>query len=210
MKKFLFGALAACTLAAATPAVAQAPSVNLTIGKPGGGPQGTTTTVVYGELVRVSGELSNGQPNQTIEVTVTPYRGTSRVVTLRTDASGDFDYTHRPTVRTSYTARYGGRVSNQEPYAHVRPKVGLRVLSARRGIFRVTMAAQPAHVSRVVTFQRRIGSRWAKVKRIQIRNQNLSARFTARLPRGTHRVRIAVPQTPGYLGTTSRFVRVTR
>jgi hypothetical protein len=45
---------------------------------------------------------------------------------------------------------------------------------------------------------------------VQLRNQNLSARFTARLPRGTHRVRIFVPATPGYLRTTSRFVRVTR
>jgi hypothetical protein len=33
-------------------------------------------------------------------------------------------------------------------------------------------------------------------------------RFTARLPRGIHRVRASVPQTPGYLRATSAFVRV--
>ncbi len=156
MKKLVLTAITALGLASVAPAVAQAPSVNLTIGHPGGGPQGTTTTVLFGDLVRVSGELSNGQPNQLVDLTVTPYRGETRVVSLRTDSQGDFEFTHRPAIRTSYEARYGSSTSNQEPYAHVRPNVGLRVLNARRGLFRVTMAARPAHVSRVVWFQRRI------------------------------------------------------
>jgi hypothetical protein len=211
MKRLVLTAFAALGLAAVSPAVAQAPSVNLTIGKPGGGPQGTTTTAQYGELVRVSGEISSAQPNQTVDLTVAPYRGETRIVTLRTDAEGDFQFTHRPTIRTSYEARWGATASGQEPYAHIRPKVGLRVLNARRGQFRVTMSAQPEHVSRVIWFQRRVSrSSWANVKRIQLRRRNLSARFTARLARGTHRVRIVVPQTPGYLRGTSRFVRVTR
>lgn len=211
MKKFVLGAAAALSLAAVSPAVAQAPSVNLAIGKPSGGPQGSITTVRYGELVRVSGELSNGQPNQPVQLTVTPYRGSTRTVTVQTDATGEFTYAHRPVIRTSYTATWNGRASNQEPYAHVLPKVGLRVISARNGQYRVTMQAQPAHVSRVVWFQRRVsGSRWANVKKIQLRGTNLSAQFTARLPRGTHRVRILVPQTPGYLRATSAFVLVRR
>lgn len=211
MRKHVFAVVAAVGFAVAAPAVAQAPSVNLAISKPSGGPQGTTTTVLYGELVRVSGEISSGQPNQPVELTVSPYRGTSRVVSLRTDSAGEFTYTHRPLIKTGYTARVAGRDSAQEPFAHVRPKVGLRVISAQRGEFRVTMAAQPAHVSRVVFFQRRITrTRWATVKRVQLRARNLSATFTARLPRGTQRVRISVPQTPGYLRTTSRFVLVSR
>jgi hypothetical protein len=211
MKKHAFAVVAALGLAIAAPAVAQAPSVNLSISKPGAGPQGTTTTVLYGELVRVSGEISNGQPNQPVELTVSPYRGSARVVSLRTDSAGEFSYTHRPLIKTGYTARVSGRASAQEPFAHVRPKVGLRVISARRGEFRVTMAARPEHVSRVVLFQRRITrTRWVTVKRVQLRARNLSTIFTARLPRGSQRVRISVPQTPGYLRTTSRFVLVRR
>ena len=211
MKRFVIAALAALGLAAAAPAVAQAPTVTLAIGKPGGGPQGTTTTVLYGELVRVSGELSSGQPNQPVDLTITPYRGETQTVRLRTDADGEFAFTHRPRIRTSYTARSGGASSAQEPFAHVRPKVGLRVISARRGLFRVTMAAQPAHVSHVVRFQRRVGAaRWVTVRRVHIRSANLSATFRARLPRGTQRVRILVPQTPGYLRGLSRFVLVRR
>jgi hypothetical protein len=211
MKKFALGAVVALGLAAAAPAVAQAPTVNLSIARVAGGPQGSTTTVQYAELVRISGEVTSGQPNQPVALNVTPYRGQTRVVSLRTDADGDFSWTHRPTIRTGYTASVNGRPSVQEPYAHVRPKVGLRVISARRGLFRVTLMAQPEHVSRVVTFQRRMrNGRWARVKRVQLRALNLSARFSARLPRGVSRVRIAVPQTPGYLGATSAHVRVVR
>jgi hypothetical protein len=211
MKKLVLTTIAALGLASVAPAVAQAPSVNLTIGKPGPGPEGTTTTVLYGERVEVSGELSNGQPNQIVELRVTPYRSTTRTVTVRTDAGGDFTYMHRPTIRTSYEARFGNSTSNQEPYAHVRPSVGLRVLNAQSGRFRVTMAARPEHVSRVVLFQRRISrTSWATVRRVRLRSNTLRATFTARVPRGTHRVRILVPQTPGYLRSTSRFVRVTR
>jgi hypothetical protein len=211
MRKLVLAAIAAMSLAAGAPAVAQAPSLNLAISRVGSGPQGTTTTVRYGELVRISGELSSGQAGQRVDLTVTPYRGETSIVSLVTDSSGAFRWSHRPTIRTGYTARWGTQASGQEPYAHVRPKVGLRVISARRSRFRVTMMAQPEHVSRVVLFQRRLrGDRWATVRRIQLRNENLSARFTARLPRGTQRVRILVPATPGYLRATSRFVRVTR
>lgn len=208
MRKFVLAAVAAMSLAAVAPAIAQAPSLNLAVSRPGGGPQGTTTTVPYGELVRVSGEISSGQPNQPVDITVTPYRGESRIVRVTTDSTGEFRWTHRPTIRTGYTARWNNLASAQEPYAHVRPKVGLRVLNARTGLFRVTMMAQPAHVSRVVFMQRRIGTRWFKVKKVQLRARNLSAQFRVDLPRGFHRVRIVVPQTPGYLVGTSAFVRV--
>jgi hypothetical protein len=211
MKRLVVTTITALGLASVAPAVAQGPTVNLTIGKLGPGPEGTTTTVRYGERVELSGELSNGQPNQLVDLRMTPYRGETRVVTVRTDASGDFTFVHRPTIRTSYEARFGSTPSNQEPFAHVRPSVGLRVLNARRGLFRVGVAARPEHVSRVVLFQRRISrTSWATVRRVRLRSSTLRARFSARIPRGTHRVRILVPQTPGYLRATSAFVRITR
>ncbi len=210
MKRLGLVSVAALAIGVASPAVAQAPQVTLTVGKPGGA-QGTITTVLYRELVRVSGGISSGQANQPVELTVSPYRGTPRVVSLLTDSEGEFRYTHRPLIKTGYTARVGSQASAQEPFAFVRPKVGLRVISAAQGRFRITLAAQPAHVSRVVWFQRRITrTRWANVKKIQLRERNLSAVFTARLPRGRQRVRIFIPQTPGYLRTTSRFVLINR
>lgn len=209
MRKLILIVAAAVGVSAVVPAAAQSPQLNLAIGKPGRGPQGTVTTVLYGELVRVSGNLSNQRANETVELVISPYRGEPRRVTLRTDSTGAFRHAHRPTIRTGYVARWGTLPSRQEPYAHVFPKVGLRVINPRAGRFRVTMQAQPEHVSRVVWFQRRVSrTRWVNVKRIRLRQRNLSARFTARLPRGVQRVRIFVPQTPGYLRTTSRFARV--
>lgn len=211
MLKLLVLVAAAAGLAAVTPAVAQGPTVTLSIGKPSGGPQGEVTTVLFGELVRLSGSISSGRPGETILVTVSPYRGAPGTRTLVTDAEGEFSFVHRPRLRTSYQARWGTRESAQEPFTHVRPKVGLRIRNARRGQFTVTMAADPTHVSRVVVFQRRVSrTAWATVRRVRLPGRNLSARFTARLPRGTHRVRILVPQTPGYLRATSAFVLVRR
>jgi hypothetical protein len=209
MLRLLLAVTAALGLAAAAPAVAQAPQMSLTIGKPGKGPMGTVTIVRYGELVRISGNVSSGGANQPVELIISPYRGEPRRVMLRTDSLGFFRTVHRPTIRTSYAARMGAIASRQEPYAHVRPRLGLRVINTRKGLFRVTMAAERAHVSKVVWFQRRVSrTRWVNVKRIHIRQRNLSARFTARLPRGLHRVRLFIPQTPGYLRTTSRFALV--
>jgi hypothetical protein len=210
MRRLIIALVAAFVLAAATPAAAQAPQMTLAIMKPGQGPQGTVTTVLYGELVRVSGNITRGGQNQPVELIVSPYRGNPRRVALRTDSTGSFRWAHRPTIRTSYAARMGSLASRQEPYAHVRPKVGLRVSRVRgRLVFRWTMQAQPEHVSKVAWFQRRVSrTRWVNVKKIQTTRRNLSRRFTATLPRGFQRVRIFIPQTPGYLRTTSRYVRV--
>jgi hypothetical protein len=212
MRRFtvLLAAVAGAVLAA--PAVAQAPpSVTLTIGEPGTGPQGTVTTARYGELVELSGEINASQANELVEILVTPYRGQTTTKLVRTDANGEFTTTHRPTIRTSYIARYRGATSIQEPFAHVRPDVTLRVRNARLGRFTVTLRAARAHASRVIWFQRRITrTSWKTVKRVRLRGTAMSARFTARLPRGTQRVRAFVPQTPGYLRATSAFVLVRR
>jgi hypothetical protein len=209
MRRLTLLSAAVAAIAAAAPAVAQAPSVTLAIGQPGGGPVGTVTTVRFGDLVRLSGDINQSRANETVEVTITPYRGTTQIRQVLTDATGEFTFTHTPEIRTSYTARWRGAASAQEPFAHVRPKLGLRVRNARLGRFLVTMAARPEHASRVIWFQRRVtSSRWRTVKRIRLRGVRMSARFTARLPRGIHRVRSFTPQTPGYLSGTSAFVRV--
>lgn len=209
MRRLTLVLLAVAATAVAAPAAAQAPAVTLAIGNPTGGPDGTVTTVRYGQVVEVSGELVENRGPETVEVTITPYRGqpTTRVVTSAAD--GEFSITHRPTIRTSYVARWRGIVSEQEPFAHVRPGLGLRVRNARLGRFVVTLQARRQDASRVIWFQRRVGpDQWRTVKRVRLRGNRLGAAFTARLPFGIHRVRAFIPQTPGYLRATSPFVRV--
>jgi hypothetical protein len=206
MRKSIFAFVAAVGVFAAAPAVAQAPTVSLAISKPTGGPQGTTTTVTYGQLVRVSGNVSNNRVGETVLITIAPYgRGpTTRQVITRDE--GAFTITHQPTVRTTYRARWRGQDSQQEPVAHVRPAVSIRVLSSNR--FFVRLRGDAARVARTVIFQRRTSrTSWRRVKRVLI-PASLQTRFTANLPRGSHQVRIFVPEKPGYLRTTSAFVRV--
>jgi hypothetical protein len=196
-------------VAMTAPAVAQAPLITLAIGKPNGGPHGTVTTVRFGEVVEVSGDIMDNRGGDTVEVTIAPYRGEPAIRQIVTGTDGEFTLTHRPTIRTSYTARWRGVASAEEPLAHVAPTLGLRVRNARLGRFQVTMQARPEHASRVIWFQRRVTeSRWTTVKKVRLRGDRLSVRFTTRLPRGMHRVRASVPQTPGYLRATSAFVRV--
>ena len=210
MKRFVFAIAAAVSAVVVAPAVAQAPTVNISISKPSGGPIGTTTTVTYGQLVRLSGNVSTGQAGETVLVTITPYDGLQRTRQLVTRANGEFQFAHRPQIRTSYVARWRGVASTQEPYTHVRPAVSLRTLDASTGRFYVRVRAQNTRVSRTVSFQRRITrTSWRTIKRVKLQS-DLQARFTARLPRGTSRVRILLPQKPGYLRATSAFVRVTR
>lgn len=210
MKKFVLLAAAALSLGAVAPAVAQAPTVNISISKPSGGPEGTVTTAIYGQVVRLSGEVSNGQAGETVLVTISPYGGLESTRQVITQAGGDFEVAHKPTIRTSYIARWRGTTSGQEPYTHVRPAVSLRVLNARAGRFYVRVGANAAKVARTVTFQRRTSATsWRTIKRVKL-GASLQTRFTASLPRGTSRVRILVPQKPGYLQATSAFVKVTR
>lgn len=213
MRKFgaLLTAVAATAgIAFAAPAVAQAPpNVTLTIGKPSGGPEGTVTTVRYGQLVRLSGDVSGAPASgEVVEITIAPYRGETTIRQVRTDSTGEFEFTHRPTIKTGYTARARGATSAQEPFAFVRPQVTLTAWNRRAGQWIVKMRADAQNASHVVWFQRRVTrTRWATVKRVQFR-RGLTARFTARLPRGARWVRAFVPQTPGYLSATSAFVRV--
>jgi hypothetical protein len=89
--------------------------------------------------------------------------------------------------------------------AFVRPQVTLTVLNRSRASS--SSSCGRTRRTHVVWFQRRINrTRWATVK-VRL-NRNLTARFTARLPSGTRWVRASVPQTPGYLRTTSAFDRI--
>jgi hypothetical protein len=209
MRKLVLLLTAIAAVAVAAPAVAQAPSIAMTIGKPGGGPQGTVTTVRYGELVRLSGDVSGAPTSgEIVEITVSPYRGEATIQQVRTDSTGEFTFTHRPTIKTGYVARARGGASAQEPFAFVRPQLTLTAWNKRKGQWIVRMRADAQNASRVVWFQRRVTrTKWATVKRVQFR-RGLTARFTARLPRGARFVRAFVPQTPGYLSATSAFVRV--
>jgi hypothetical protein len=209
---------AAAGLAAVTPAVAQGPAITLSIGKPGGGSQGTSTTVTFGEKVRVSGRISPARPGEAVTMTVGSPLGTgtrARNHTLVTDSQGRFELIHRPTVLTQYWAVWdsGGSTASDRVGARVRPKVFLRVRSVRSSSrhmtirFTMRMAANPNGNMWAILQRRVTGTSWTPKLRIGFDGTRLSATFTATFRRGTQRVRI-VGGGFGYEKATSRVVVV--
>lgn len=207
MKKLGFVVATVLGIGLASPAVAQGPVLTLTVGK-GSGLQGPTTTVLYGELVRVVGKISSGAANEPLRLFVDPRAGSARTVDLRTDSSGAFRYLHRPTSNTRYLAHYGGQ--SEEASAFVRLKVRLRLVSAssRHGTFRITTPAGPAPRGwRVVWFQRLVTKAgWETTKKYL----GAGGVFTVQLPPGTQRVRVYVPKSRAYEATTSPVLVVRR
>ena len=206
---------AAAGLAAVTPAVAQGPAITLSIGKPGGGSQGTATTVTFGEKVRVSGSISPARPGEAVTMSVGSSGTSARNHTLVTDSQGRFELIHRPKWFTTYQAVWDSGPntgSSTDVKARVRPKVFLRVRSVRRTSrhmtirFTMRMAAAP-HGYMWAFLQRRVtGTSWTPKLRIPL-DDGLSATFTATFRRGTQRVRI-VGGGSDYQKATSRVVVV--
>jgi hypothetical protein len=208
---------AAAGLAAVTPAVAQGPAITLSIGKPGGGPLGTSTTVTFGEQVRVSGRISPARPGEAVRMRVGSPLGTNtraRDHMLVTDSQGRFELIHRPPMLTQYLASWhsGGGIATDGPVgARVRPKVFLRVRSVRRSSrhmtirFTLRMAANPGEDMWAILQRRVTGTSWTP--KLTLRFNGLSATFTATFRRGTQRVRI-VGGGFGYEKATSRVVVV--
>jgi hypothetical protein len=209
MRRLVLLLTAVVGVAFAAPAVAQAPRITMTISKLAGGQDGTVATIEYGQLVRLSGDVSGAPPEgQVVEIVVSPYRGERTIEEVRTDSTGEFEFTYRPYIKTGFAARSGGGASTQEPFAFVRPRLTLTRINKPKGWYSIKVAADAQSVSHVVWFQRRLTrTKWATVKRVRV-GRTLTARFKPKLPTGTRFVRAFIPQTPGYLSATSAFVRV--
>ncbi len=217
MRKLFALVAAAASLAAVTPAVAQAPTVALSIGMLGGGPQGPQATVTYGESVRLSGSISPARSGETILMEVRPLSGRIENRTLITDAQGKFELIHQPKRRTEYGIFGGEHGPYSRPvYASVKPKVVLRVLSARLAKFSVKVTADPSpdqYLRWAAWLEVRVSKRpvrWRQVVDGVVLSRKHTATFTAPLPPGTQSVRLRVSEAVGYESAYSPVVLVRR
>ena len=171
------------------------------------------TIVVYGGSVRLSGTISSGQPNETVQLLVQQFRETTstRTATLTTGPGGAWSVVVKPTIQTTYQVRWKN-VTSAPATIRVRPRVGLSVLSSRPAVFRTKVTSAISYAGKLVYLQRRNAlGRWVSIKRVRL-NSLSAATFRATLPRGLSRVRVFIPQTqagPGYLAGWSavRLVR---
>jgi hypothetical protein len=167
--------------------------------------------VVFGGRIRLTGSVPTHTAGEQVVVFSKPYGSGSfrSVATVLSGADGVWTYLARPRVATAYQASWRNGLSTAVSVG-VHPRVGLT--RYRNGRFFVTVAGNHAFARRVVQLQRRVGTRWVTIRRVRLGLRS-RVEFRATLPKGRSTVRAAfsVNQAgPGYLGGTSRSLRVTR
>jgi plastocyanin len=179
----------------------------------------------YGAPTTISGTLSTGQPNQKVDILAQACgENASKVVdTVTTATGGAFTMQVKPTLNTSYQARFGGGANAAtSPLVAVstRPIVKLRRNALHR--FTVQVTAAQSFVGKAVVLQRWIARKhhWSNVKTAFLGSRNAASAplpgstvsavtFGARIPRGL-RVRALLSSGqagPCYIAAKSATIR---
>ncbi len=164
--------------------------------------------VVYGRGVRLSGTVPTRAAGERVTLFAQRFGESSsrQIATFLTGEGGVWAYVAKPTIGTAYRASWSGGTSPALSIG-VRPAVSFRALAGGRFVTRVVGARSFA--SRLVQLQRRTTlGRWVTVRRVRL-NGRSAATFTARLPRGASKLRVAMSVNQagaGYLAGISRTI----
>ena len=162
--------------------------------------------IVYGTNVMLSGQINTKAEGQPVQIVHHPYGQPSPIVlaTILTGKDGVFGYQVKPTILTTYQARWVTAASSTAQ-VEVAPKVTLGRLS--RWITCVyagrSMKGKKVRVQRRTRF-----GEWVTVRAVQL-GPNSCARFRLSLPKGVSRLRVTLSVNragPGYLAGISREV----
>jgi plastocyanin len=93
-------------------------------------------TVTYGLRVRLSGSISDAKADEQVTVRAKPFNRPARLITVTTDADGNWSLQVVPVIQTTYSASWGTIASNRS-IVFVRPRIMLRRL--RHGYFNVSV-----------------------------------------------------------------------
>jgi len=168
----------------------------------------STLQVVYGSITTLTGVVSTKQVGETVTIGAQRY-GEAKLAplaTVTTTTGGAWSYAAKPTIGTSYQARWKSAMSPTLAVG-VRPLGAFRALTARR--FSTRQLAAHSFAGKTVQFQRRSSlGQWVTLKRVQL-NADSASTFLPILPMGnsTLRVALSVNQAgPGYLAGISRTI----
>jgi plastocyanin len=167
-------------------------------------------TVFFGAGIRLTGFVSSGAANQTVEIWSKPFDQASymKVAELKTVTGGAYDWSDIPDVLSDYQARWGARTSAVVQVG-VRPRIGF----IRRAPWFVASAkARSSMAGRWIYVQRRSAlNQWVNVKKVRL-GSSASKRFKLTLRKGRNVLRLFMTTNqagPGYLWSHSRtlFIR---
>lgn len=173
------------------------PSLTLAVSQP---------QIVYGTSVTLTGQINSKRAGEQVTVTAQPHGQPSPIVlaTVVTGADGTFSYVTKPSILTVYTATWKNATTIPITTA-VAPAVSFGRLNG----WLVRVYAGRSMTGRTVQFQRlsRFGQ-WVTIKAVELGAES-RARFTAPLPKGVSKLRIAMSVNQagaGYLAAFSREV----
>jgi hypothetical protein len=171
----------------------------------------TARAVVFGGRIELRGLVPTHQAGEQVVVFAQPYGGGSfrSVATVLSDAAGTWVYLARPPVATTYEARWRDGMSAQIAVG-VHPKLLLK--RTRSGRLVVSALGGRSFANRYAQLQRRLRGRWKTIRRVRL-GAHSRAEVRLRLPKGRWAVRatFSVNQAGlGYLGSTSRVLRIAR
>jgi plastocyanin len=171
----------------------------------------TTTVVVFGQTTRLTGSVSSGKANETVEIFARSVGQASfvQVGTVLTGAGGAWGYDVKPGIQTNYQARFRSAVSGELP-VYVRPRV--RLIGSRKFLYASVRAAGSFAGHYIILQRRTLGGFWAGVARFKL---GASSGKLIRIPRrhgvSVYRVYLTQRQAgTGYLDSWSGTQTVRR
>jgi plastocyanin len=151
---------------------------------------GTATPIIdYGQTTHISGVVSSGKAGETVTVWAQPYGTVSpvQVATLLTAANGIWDLVVKPSLLTTYFARWKGLVS-QSVGVQLRPSIAFSA-SKRYGSVKIKtdrpLKGKKVYLQKFTRFHE-----WVKVRPVILGNGS-AKRFLLMLPRG-HRYAVRI------------------
>jgi plastocyanin len=158
------------------------PSLSLALSEP---------IVYWGTPITISGTVSTGAVNQTVEIMQQPYgqAAPSQLALVKTGSGGAFSYTVTPNLYTTYAARWNN-VASGSVVAQVAPK--MRLLPGGKGYMKAVIASPVSLWHKHVTLQRLSPfGQWVTVANLALGEQNGRLfQPAAYLPRGRSVIRI--------------------
>lgn len=158
------------------------PSVSLALSVP---------IVVYGQQTTLTGSISNGAANQTVELIAQPWGqpSPSQLTVLKTGPGGTFAFAVAPSIYTTYTARWNN-VSSSNVVVQVAPQV--RLLVGGNGYMKAAIASPVSLWHRHVYLQRLSPfGQWVTLANLTLGQQNGRIfRPKAYVPKGMSHIRV--------------------
>jgi plastocyanin len=160
--------------------------------------------VNYGTVVTLSGAISTGAANQTVEIDATPYGQASpiQLVVLKTGTGGAFSYAVTPKLYTTYVARWNNTPSGAV-LVQVAPK--LQLIAGKNGYMKAQLTAPTSMAGKHVSLQRLSAfGQWVSVANLTLGSLNGKLfKPVAYLSKGVSHIRVFLSVNQAGVGLLS-------